>query len=337
MPKGHWKGEAGRERARAATRNLIASIGLEDAGPAEVAAVVTKRVFIEHGLGGTVLRSVYGGSAYAALSDLFPELRPWQMGAHVPQGCWHGEEGRRNGREATIHMLARLGLLSAQDGQIGDADPEHIAGVVGAEVFDREGLGVVLRVVYGGSPFNALKAVFPDLQPWQMATSPRDYWQGGEGRQHAREATRWFITKVGIDAEAVARADNQQLRSVTKAAFARHRLGGMLKSVYNNSPYEALADAIPGLRPWQMGKSPRAYWQGEAGRKHAREATLWLLAQAGIDITAVGHPTWVTGADALASVDRAAFNKAGLRGMLAGVYRGSVQRALADVVQGLVP
>lgn len=320
MPKGYWQSEEGREHARQSTRLVITSLGLDAADPVSIAAVVDKQSFIDRGLA-TPLRTVYGSSAYAALSDLFPELRPWQMGVKAPQGCWQGDEGQRNGLEATRHMLAEMDLL--------ESDPTEIAQVVDASAFERAGLSTMLAQVYGGSAYRALKALFPDLLPWQMARTPRDFWQGEEGREHAREATLWMLSSLDIKA----RPGCTGLRSITKETFQQRNLGGMLAVVYSNSPHDALADAIPGLQSWQVRSVPRDYWKGEDGRERGRVATRWLLGEMGL-----GEPSAIADWSALANrVDRAAFIDAGLGGMLAIVYGGSVYEALSDVTPNLLP
>ncbi|MBF6611614.1 MAG: hypothetical protein IVW55_00615 [Chloroflexi bacterium] len=320
VPKGYWQSEVGRGHAREGTRSLITSLGLDVDDPVAIAAVIDKPAFIEHGLGAP-FREVYGSSAYAALSDLFPELRPWQMGSKVPQRCWQGEEGRRNGVEATRHMLVEMGLL--------ERDSEQIAQVVDADAFERAGLITMLGKVYSGSPYEALKAIFPELRPWQMAKTPREFWQGEEGRQHAREATLWMLSRLAIEAK----LGSTGLRTITKETFQQHYLGGMLANIYGNSPHDALADAIPGLLPWQVRSAPREYWQGAEGREHAREATRWLLAELGL--VKVGEPI---DQSAIANrIDRADFIEAGLGGMLAIVYDGGVYEALSDVAPDLIP
>lgn len=319
-PKGYWQSEAGREHAREGTRSLITSLGLNMDDPAAIAAVLDKPAFIEHGLGAP-FREVYGSSAYAALSDLFPELRPWQMASKVPQRCWQGEEGKRNGLKATRHMLAEMGLL--------ESEPEQIVQVVDADAFESAGLSTMLGKVYGGSPYEALKAVFPELRPWQMAKTPREFWQGEAGREHAREATLWMLSRLSIEAK----PGSAGLRTITKETFQQHYLGGMLANLYSNSSHDALANAIPGLLPWQVHSAPRAYWQGDEGRDHARKATRWLLADLGL--VKIGE---AIDASAIANrVDRAAFIEAGLGGMLAIVYDGGVYEALSDVAPDLLP
>src|SRR4051794_34107045 len=78
-PSGWWQGVTGTERAQAATRQLLEELGWGELDPSVVAGRLSKRAFRDHGLGG-MLNIVYSDSPYAALADLYPELRPWQMG-----------------------------------------------------------------------------------------------------------------------------------------------------------------------------------------------------------------------------------------------------------------
>jgi hypothetical protein len=84
-PHDYWQGETGRAHGRAATRKLLAELGLAQATTDEIAAAQLMRGYFErHGLV-AMLRIVYGGVAYNALADLYPDLRPWQM-RQVPEG-----------------------------------------------------------------------------------------------------------------------------------------------------------------------------------------------------------------------------------------------------------
>lgn len=221
-------------------------------------------------------------------------------------------------------MLAEMHLLESDPAQTA-----QVAQVVDADTFVRAGLSTMLIKVYSGSPYEALKDIFPDLLPWQMAKTPREFWQGEEGQQHAREATLWMLSKLDIEAQ----PGSAGLRTITKETFQGHNLGGMLAVVYGNSPHDALADAIPALKPWQVRIVPRDYWKGQEGGKRAREATGWLLAELGlVEAGALADRRAIAN-----RVDRSAFVEAGLGGMLAIVYGGSVFEALSDVVPGLLP
>ena len=62
---------------------------------------------------------------------------------------------------------------------------------------------------------------------------------------------------------------------VTYSTFSAHDLDKMLDIIYGTSPYAALRDLFPELKPWEMKHTPQRYWQGDEGREHGREAILW--------------------------------------------------------------
>ena len=186
-PQAYWQGEAGRRHARAATRWLLARLGLSEADPEQGAQRLGRAAFRAHGLLG-MLEHAYDGSISSAVWDLFPDLQPWQR--RCPQGYWMDTEGRRHAREATRWLLARLGLT--------DAAPEQIGAQISSKTFAAHGLTAMLAEVYDDSVYRALADVVPDLQPWQMRKAPQGYWVGEHVRQHAREATRWLLRQLGL-------------------------------------------------------------------------------------------------------------------------------------------
>lgn len=311
VPRAYWQGEVGRTRAQAAVRRMLGDLGWGGLSPAEVAARVTAQTFIRYGLSG-LLQQVYERSPFIALADLFPELRPWQM-AKVPQALWQGPAGAHRAIQATRWMLHQMDLATAP--------AAHIAAQVTQETFRQHGLGGMLQQVYAGSPFAALAAVVPDLQPWQMGSRvPQGYWQGPTGREHARAALRWLIAAQGLEGARPARV----AAALTPAVFAAARLDGMLQRAYAGSIFAALADLWPQQPPWRVGgRVPQGYWQGPTGREHARAALCWLVTTLEIDLT---DPACVRRA-----LDLPTFVAYGLSGMLRQVYRDNRTAAVADL------
>ncbi len=316
-PKGYWRGVEGLEHAQEATRTLIGEYGWAGLSAEQVAARVSRKMFLEHGLRG-MLDAVYERRGYDALADIYPGLQPWQMST-APHGYWTGPERRAHGRTATRWLIRRMGLRGSP---LAD-----IARRLGTEIFEANGLSGMLSCVYDNSPYAALEDVFPELRPWLVdIPAPAGYWVGEEGRRHAREAMRWMIGELGLQRASPAEVAS----SVDQALFIRMGLRGMFGIVYGSSPYAALSDLFPTLRPWQMrGNTPMRYWQGEAGREHAREATRWMLEQYGLENE---DPT------ELASViEEDMFTRQGLYGMLSIVYNGSCYAALSDLFPALPP
>ncbi|MEO8285019.1 MAG: hypothetical protein ABI670_01120 [Chloroflexota bacterium] len=307
---------ARRSAARADVWRMIAEMGLAHASPGEVASKVRKRTFREHDVYST-LQHIYNGSPYAALKDIYPDLRPWQM-AHVPMSYWMDDEGREHAREATRWLIGQLDL--------GDASPQDIAQQVDTYVFDRYALRGMLQRVYRGSPYEALRDVLPGLMAWERNDVPRDYWLGEEGHKRAREATLSMLEKEGLKHMPV----EDIARRVTQDTFVKHRLLGMLGSVYASSPYEAIRDIFPELHPWQMSKVPHRYWQGNEGHEHARDAMRWLLAKLKLDERSSRE-------ELVAALPRSEFEKNGLSGMLQTVYGARIYVAIDDLLENTKP
>ena len=136
----YWQGPAGREHARAATRKLLAELGLAQATTDQIVAAQLTRTHFEHYGLAAMLNIVYGGVAYNALADLYPGLRPWQM-RQAPVKYWSGPEGRTHAREAVAWLLDRLGLAQAPE----DVIYERVT----YETFRSYHLTGVLTKVYG--------------------------------------------------------------------------------------------------------------------------------------------------------------------------------------------
>jgi hypothetical protein len=86
----------------------------------------------------------------------------------------------------------------------------------------------VLINYYNGSLFEAVSKAFPELniRPWEMAATP----QGVYGKKKNRgDAVRWLVAKL-----------KKNPRDVTKEDFYENRLGGLLTSYFNGSPFEAM-------------------------------------------------------------------------------------------------
>jgi hypothetical protein len=114
---------------------------------------------------------------------------------------------------------------------------------------------------------------------------------------------------------------------ITQAEFDRMGLRGMLEVVYGHSPHAALEDIYGGLHPWEMARAPRDYWSGPQGREHARTATRGLLDQRGL-----GELDFI---EAALRIDRAAFKRLHLAGMLEQAYENNHFDALYEALNDL--
>ncbi len=219
------------ESARKAIHGMLEALGVAQASPAEIAATVRKRHFIEHGLQG-MLASVFHNRVLDALQAYDPAIAVEDR-SQRPHDYWKGEAGRAHARATTRKLLEELGLEQATTDEIAAAQLTR-------RHFEHHGLAAMLNTVYGALAYNALVDLYPDLRPWQMRQAPSNYWSGPEGRIHAREAVAWLLDRLGL-AGSPAEAIYVQ---ATYDAFRAYHLTGVLSKVYGNCVGAALDDYL---------------------------------------------------------------------------------------------
>ncbi len=103
-------------------------------------------------------------------------------------------------------------------------------------------------------------------------------------------------------------------RDVTNGDFRSNKLGGLLCSYYNNSPYVAISDAYPELdiKPWEMTMTPQGFYREKENRV---TATKWLVEMLG------KNPSDMTKED---------FNSNRLGGLLSYYYNDSPYAAVRE-------
>lgn len=106
-----------------------------------------KETFENNGLRG-MINHVYGGSPYAALNSAYPGLyKPWEL-KYVPMGYWNEE----NAIQATKWLIEEKLCWNH----------EEVSKNISQRTFKQNGLWGMLRCIYGGSPYKALKNAYPD-------------------------------------------------------------------------------------------------------------------------------------------------------------------------------
>lgn len=132
-----------------------------------------------------------------------------------------------------------------------------------------------LLFYYGGSKVNMVLSVMGQdyAQPWELGTTPGNYWQGEQGKDNARKAVRWLVNGE-FD------GDLNQVYGLTITDFGRVGLGGMLLTVYENRPIKALVDTYgPSLERWKFKKHPKDYWLTEEGWEVVQEGVRALCVE----------------------------------------------------------
>lgn len=191
---------------------------------------LTTSVFEEYSLG-FVLRKFYDGSPWKALQDTgYLQLMPWET-KKAPRGFWHGQQGRSNANVATKWLIEEKLQIPLQD----------VPKTISYRHFQMYGLGNMLKVVFRGSPYEAVEAVYPNtFHPWEFCCVGNGFWQGEAGAVHAKEAIRWLIFDVlHLEREEIP----SKLHIETFRSFG---LGGMLSIRFQNNISKALNFAFPG-------------------------------------------------------------------------------------------
>ncbi|MGL5713384.1 MAG: DUF4046 domain-containing protein [Paraclostridium sp.] len=99
---------------------------------------------------------------------------------------------------------------------------------------------------------------------------PRYFWVGDEGRNHAKECVKYLV-------EVVLKIDK---KDIGLKHFRDCKLTGMIRLVYNDSPYLAINDAYPNeILPWEMKWCPMHLWEDLSMKKKAFN---WLLEEENI-------------------------------------------------------
>ena len=203
---------------------------------------MTREDFISNRLSGLLSR-YYNQSPYAALSEVYPEIKPWEM-VVTPLNYFNEEENRI----AAIKWLVEERLKK---------DPRDIS----KDDFHNNRLSGLLAVHYKNSPYAAIIEVYPEVKPWEMADTPKNYF---DDRSNRVVAIRWLV-------EGKLKKDP---RDITNDDFDSNRLVGLFGEHYGKSTYAAISEAYPEIKPWEMIKTPQSYFDDRSNRV---KAIKWLV------------------------------------------------------------
>jgi hypothetical protein len=220
----------------AAVRWLIKKVGKDPRN-------VTYEDFCKNGLRG--LLDYCNKHPYAGIAEAFPELdiKPWEM-IRTPHGFFDEKENRI---VAVKWLVQKLGK-----------DPRNVT----YEDFYKNRLSGLFDEHYNSSPYVAISEAFHemDIKPWEMTMTPRGFYENKENRV---AAVKWLIEKLKKDP-----------RDLTMEDFYSNGLAGLLTDYYGGSPYEAVREAFPEVKPWEMIVTPRELFDD---KKNRIDAVKWLV------------------------------------------------------------
>ena len=206
---------------------------------------LTRGDFEKNGL--SALMPFCKNSPYKAVKETFPELdiKQWEM-IQTPHGFYKKKENRIVAVKWLVKKLKK--------------DPGDII----QREFNNNRLAGLIQVYYNGSPHEAVKEAFPemDIKPWEMKVTPNGFYHEKENRV---AAVKWLVEKLGIDP-----------RNLTREYFHSNRLDGLFTNYYNTSPYEAVKEAFPemDIKAWEMKMTPLRFFNKKENRV---AAVKWLV------------------------------------------------------------
>lgn len=169
-----------------------------------------------------MIKVLYGNSVYKAISELCPnEFMPWEL-RNTPKRYWCKETG----------LIALQWLKDKYN----YSDIELIQNTT-KEFLVANSLGGLVDYC-NHSTYEVLKLMYGDcMKPWDMINVPRSYWT----LENAIIATKWLIE------EHLNWSEKDVKEKISKKVFADAGLRGMLNIRFNDSPYEAINSAYPGI------------------------------------------------------------------------------------------
>jgi hypothetical protein len=178
-----------------------------------------------------MISKVYGCSSSTALEDAYGHLyRRWELAQRTGQRYWSDKTDGKERRCAAIRWLVEERLKwTLESGK-----------KITAQDFYEHGLWGMFVDHYNSSPTTAIMDAYPGkYHPWQIGTLPHHYWNGEQGRDHARMATRWLV-------EEKLKWKLEEAVKISRRHFHTNGFHYMLIKIYNQSARLALLDAYPG-------------------------------------------------------------------------------------------
>ena len=216
----------------------------------EVYTKLDKNVFTEAKLYGMLL-TCFNGSTYAALEAAYPGVYvPWRLKSKL-RGYWN----QQTASDATKWLVEHKLKWSKRE----------VLKNISHDTFVDNGLGGMLDMCFGGSPYKALEVVYPGMyKPWEFAYVPKGYWT----KENGIKATKWLVE------EKLQWSRERICKEMTRRVFSENGLRGMVSVCFNNSTYAALEAAYPGeYKPWELKQTPNKFWNEDT----AVDATRWLI------------------------------------------------------------
>lgn len=162
-------------------------------------------------------------------------------------------------------------------------------------------------------------SLYQDVLKGIRGRFPRDFWVEDEkcNNVYSTAITRYLI-------EEVLKWDNEKIKKdICCEVFFKHRLKGMLCTVYGDSVFAALNAAYPGkFKEWELSCTPRNFWNLDS----ARDATIWLFKE---------HLNW-SYEQIKQNISRKIFVDNGLDTMMHVLFNNNASKAISNAFPDLL-
>lgn len=234
FPRGYWKKVENKMDARYCARYLIEVIlELEH----EDIYILSRKQFNTYMLG-TMLKDVYENDVYELVQELYPnKYCEWRFKGKL-SGYWTKETVKKAFNDIIL---------------VNNWNREYIINEYSYSFIRKIGLEYAVKKVYNNQIYKLLEEFYPqEIEIWELSNVKRGFWC----KETAIKATKWMIENLGWERDEIK-------KYMSKKVFIDNGLEGMLKVVYNNSTYMAIADAYPNeFERFEVAVS-KGYWTEE--------------------------------------------------------------------------
>lgn len=97
--------------------------------------------------------------------------------------------------------------------------------------------------------------VYKKILSGELKRFPYGFWQGEDGKENSIQVMKYLI-------EDVLKWNREDIKkNLVVVTFKKYKLSGMLKSLYEQSPYLAMEALYPGkFKPYSLKNAPKDYW-----------------------------------------------------------------------------
>jgi transcription initiation factor IIE alpha subunit len=216
----------------------------------EIKEKLSLQIFKDNNLYG-LLSNIFNNSIFQAFNNAYPnKFKPWEF-HKAPRNFWD----LKMAKEAVKWLIEDK--LKWTDNEIKEK--------WSLQIFKDNNLYGMINNIFNGSAFNALNNTYPNkFKPWEFNSTPNNFWD----LKTAKEVVKWLIE------DKLKWTDNEIKEKLCFQIFKDNNLYGMMKILFNNSPFQAFNNAYPDkFKPWEFQKVPRNFWD----LKTAKEVVKWLI------------------------------------------------------------